>query len=223
MAKITKAEMPALAEQIVKCLGGKENVARINHCATRLRVNPVDMEKVDKDGLKRLHGVIGIDSSKAELQIIVGAIIEDLYLEVEKITGNGGGAVADDVPFWKKRPSEIFSSFLLLMAGCLSPVIPALIASGLLATVLTIMTLVLHVDASTSSTYSILYNLSQTVFYFMPVLVAYTSAKKSSAPSRFWPWFWPASCCTRTGWLVRTAPSPTISACRSCIPLIMAP
>lgn len=108
MAKITKAEMPALAEQIVKCLGGKENVARINHCATRLRVNPVDMEKVDKDGLKRLHGVIGIDSSKAELQIIVGAIIEDLYLEVEKITGNGGGAVADDVPFWKKRPSEIF-------------------------------------------------------------------------------------------------------------------
>ena len=77
MAKITKAEMPALAEQIVKCLGGKENVARINHCATRLRVNPVDMEKVDKDGLKRLHGVIGIDSSKAELQIIVGAIIED--------------------------------------------------------------------------------------------------------------------------------------------------
>lgn len=55
MAKITKAEMPALAEQIVKCLGGKENVARINHCATRLRVNPVDMEKVDKDGLKRLH------------------------------------------------------------------------------------------------------------------------------------------------------------------------
>lgn len=45
MAKITKAEMPALAEQIVKCLGGKENVARINHCATRLRVNPVDMEK----------------------------------------------------------------------------------------------------------------------------------------------------------------------------------
>lgn len=178
MAKITKAEMPTLAEQIVKCLGGKENVARINHCATRLRVNPVDMEKVDKDGLKRLHGVIGIDSSKAELQIIVGAIIEDLYLEVEKITGNGGGAVADDVPFWKKRPSEIFSSFLLLMAGCLSPVIPALIASGLLATVLTIMTLVLHVDASTSSTYSILYNLSQTVFYFMPVLVAYTSAKK---------------------------------------------
>lgn len=72
----------------------------------------------------------------------------------------------------------MFSSFLLLIAGILSPVIPALIASGLLSTVLTIMTLVFKVDAATSSTYSILYNLSQTVFYFMPVLVAYTSAKK---------------------------------------------
>lgn len=78
MAKITKAEMPALAEQIVKCLGGKENVARINHCATRLRVNPVDMEKVDKDGLKRLHGVIGIDSSKANFRSLWVPSLMDL-------------------------------------------------------------------------------------------------------------------------------------------------
>lgn len=104
MAKITKAEMPALAEQIVKCLGGKENVARINHCATRLRVNPVDMEKVDKDGLKRLHGVIGIDSSKAELQIIVGAIIEDLYLEVEKITATAAALWQMTFPSGKSAP-----------------------------------------------------------------------------------------------------------------------
>ena len=54
--------------------------------------------------LKRLHGVIGIDSSKAELQIIVGAIIEDLYLEVEKITGNGGGAVQMTFPSGKSAP-----------------------------------------------------------------------------------------------------------------------
>ena len=177
MAKVSKAELPLMAEQIVQCLGGKDNIARINHCATRLRVNPVDSSKVDKDGLKKIKGVIGIDASTGEIQVIVGAIIEDLYLAVEKITGNGGGKVAD-VPFYKKKPQEMFSSFLLLMAGCLSPVIPALIASGLLSTVLTIMTLVLKVDATTSPTYAILYNLSQTVFYFLPVLVAYTSAKK---------------------------------------------
>ena len=154
MAKVSKAELPSMAEQIVQCLGGKENVARINHCATRLRVNPVDPGKVDKEGLKKIKGVIGVDASTGEIQVIVGAIIEDLYLAVEKITGNGGGKVAD-VPFYKKKPQELFSSFLLLMAGCLSPVIPALIASGLLSTILTIMSLALNVDASTSSTYSI--------------------------------------------------------------------
>lgn len=176
MAKMQKADFPQMARSIVDCLGGAENVVRINHCATRLRVTPVDKEKVDQAALKKIKGVIGIDSSSGEIQIIVGAIIEDLYLEVEKITGHGGGVVAD-VPFWKKRPQEVFSDFLLLMAGCVSPVVPALIASGFLATLLTIMSLI-NADASSTSTYQILYNLSQTVFYFMPVLVAYTSAKK---------------------------------------------
>ena len=110
---------------------------------------------------------------------------------------------------------------LLVMAGCLSPVIPALIASGLLATVLTIMTLVLHVDASTSSTYSILYNLSQTVFYFMPVLVAYTSAKKFGTE----PVLAMVLACflLYPDWVAGADGSFTHYFGRSCIPLIMAP
>ncbi len=168
--------MPEIAEQIVECLGGKDNIAVINHCATRLRVDPVDMDKVDRNALDKISGVIGTDASATEIQIIIGAKVEDYYNAVEKITGKGGGQVAN-VPIYKRRPSEIFSTFLLMMAGCVSPVIPALIASGLLATVLTIMTLI-NPEASSSSTYIILYNLSQTVFYFLPVLVAYTSAKR---------------------------------------------
>src|SRR5699024_102276 len=66
MAKVSKAELPLMAEQIVQCLGGKDNIARINHCASRLRVNPVDSSKVDKDGLKKIKGVIGIDASTGE-------------------------------------------------------------------------------------------------------------------------------------------------------------
>ncbi len=61
MAKITKAEMPALAEQIVKCLGGKENVARINHCATRLRENV--NSKCEKN-IKKYNQASRADSSR---------------------------------------------------------------------------------------------------------------------------------------------------------------
>lgn len=178
MAK-EKQDLKAMAAAIVEEFGGKENMVNVNHCATRLRVNVADMSKVNQEGLKKIPGVIALDSRAGEVQVIVGAIIEELSREVEKITGTAGkSAPVAANRGGKKSAGEIFSSFLLLIAGILSPVIPALIASGLLSTVLTIMTLVMGVDASTSTTYSILYNLSQTVFYFIPVIVAYTSARK---------------------------------------------
>lgn len=178
MAKQTN-NIPMMAQQIVKEIGGRGNVAQLNHCATRLRINVVDPAKVNVDELKKINGVYGVELAGDYLQVIVGAIIEDLFLATEKLTGvtGGGNIEKPDAPKQKKTLSQTFSSFLLLMAGIMSPVIPALIASGLLSTVLTIMTVFFHVDAS-NSTYQILTNLSQTVFYFLPVLVAYTSAKK---------------------------------------------
>ena len=171
---MAKADVKKMAPEIVAGFGGKENMVRINHCATRLRVNTGDMEKVDQTALKAIPGVIALDIRGNEVQVIVGAIVEDLFLEVEKIAGNGGAAESvKPSDGGKKTPGQVFSSFLLLMAGILSPV-----ASGLLSTVLTVMTLVFGVDAGSSPTYTILYNLSQTVFYFMPVIVAYTSARK---------------------------------------------
>lgn len=171
--------IPMMAQQIVKEIGGRGNVAQLNHCATRLRINVADPGKVNVEALKKIDGVFGVELAGDYLQVIVGAIIEDLFLATESLTGvtGGGNIEKPDGPKQKKTVAQTFSSFLLMMAGILSPVVPALIASGLLSTVLTIMTVFLHVDAS-NPTYQILSNLSQTVFYFLPVLVAYTSAKK---------------------------------------------
>ncbi|MDE6108138.1 MAG: PTS transporter subunit EIIC [Oscillospiraceae bacterium] len=171
--------IPMMAQQIVREIGGRGNVAQLNHCATRLRINVADPGKVNVEALKKIDGVFGVELAGDYLQVIVGAIIEDLFLATESLTGvtGGGNIEKPDGPKQKKTIAQTFSSFLLMMAGILSPVVPALIASGLLSTVLTIMTVFLHVDAS-NPTYQILNNLSQTVFYFLPVLVAYTSAKK---------------------------------------------
>lgn len=177
MAKLTKEQISQMAEKIIPLVGGVDNLTKLNHCATRLRLNVADPSLVDKEALQKINGVMGLEVRGDNVQIIVGAIIEDLFLAVEKQTGEPAKKAAPAVKDGKKKPSEVFSSFLLMMAGILSPVIPALIASGLLSTVLTIMTAFLHVDTG-NSTYQILYNLSQTVFYFLPVLVAYTSAKK---------------------------------------------
>lgn len=173
---MSKPDISKLAQSIVKGLGGKENLSQINHCATRLRVTLKDPAKADVDSVKKIGGVMGVELRGDQAQVIVGQIIEDLFLEVEKLTGK---IASDGKPETKEKKTipQLFSSFLLMMAGIMSPVIPALIAAGFLATLLTIMQVFFHVDP-TNSTYVILNNFAQSVFYFLPVFVAYSSAKK---------------------------------------------
>lgn len=173
MAK--KLNYADMAAAIITQLGTQENLTNVNHCATRLRVVVRDPSKVDAAALKKIDGVLGVEVRENQVQVIVGQIIEDLFLEVEKRVGktnaNGAGKPQE------KKLVAIFSNFLQLMAGIMSPVIPSLIAAGFLTCLLLLLNLVFGLE-STNSTYVILNNLAQSVFYFLPVFVAYTSAKK---------------------------------------------
>lgn len=174
---MAKKDFASNAAIVVDRLGGKGNLAQINHCATRLRVVVKDPAKVNADGLKKLQGVLGVEQSDNNIQVIVGQTVEDLYNEVEKLVGSSLG---DNAPIKKRGKKSIlgyFSSFLLMMAGIMSPLIPALVTAGFMSTLLIILQMT-GVFAKSSSTYIILNNFAQSVFYFLPVFVAYTSAKK---------------------------------------------
>ena len=73
---------PEMAERIVNRFGGKDNISWLNHCATRLRINPADKSKVDFDGLKTVPGVLGVADNGDEIQVIIGQAVEQLYPEV---------------------------------------------------------------------------------------------------------------------------------------------
>lgn len=165
----------AMAKEIVKGLGGTGNLSNVNHCATRLRVVVKDAANVNQASLKKINGVMGVEVHDDQVQVIVGAIIEDLFLEVEKLF-NVSGSTQNGTKE-KKTIVTLFTDFLQLMAGIMSPVIPSLIAAGFLTCLLLLLNLVFGIE-STNSTYIILNNLAQSVFYFLPVFVAYTSAKK---------------------------------------------
>ena len=173
MAK--KLNYADMAAAIITQLGTQENLTNVNHCATRLRVVVRDPSKVDAAALKKIDGVLGVEVRENQVQVIVGQIIEDLFLEVEKRVGktSAGGSGKPQ----EKKLVAVFSNFLQLMAGIMSPVIPSLIAAGFLTCLLLLLNLVFGLE-STNSTYVILNNLAQSVFYFLPVFVAYTSAKK---------------------------------------------
>lgn len=165
-----------MANSIIKGLGGEENLSNVNHCATRLRVVVVDQGKVDASVLKSVKGVLGVEVKNDQVQVIVGQIIEDLYIEVERGLGKKSKHSTSSHSE-KKSIFNKFTDFLQLMAGIMSPVIPSLIAAGFLTCLLLLMSLVFGVDTS-NSTYILLDNLAQSVFYFLPIFVAYTSAKK---------------------------------------------
>lgn len=78
------------AQQIIEQFGGKDNVAYLNHCATRLRINPVDKGKCNLKAIEAIDGVLGLSDNGAEIQVIIGQSVEQLYPEVEKIVGQLG-------------------------------------------------------------------------------------------------------------------------------------
>lgn len=165
-----------MGKEIIEGLGGPENLKFVNHCATRVRVNVVDLQKVDEKKLKSIDGVLGVSfvQGNNEVQVIVGQIVEDVFSSVEKQAGVL--ASTKDIPKEKKGIVGFFANFLMMMAGIMSPIIPPLIVAGLLSVL--ILILQWCGIAANDSTITILTNLQQTIFYFLPIYVAYTSAKK---------------------------------------------
>ncbi len=165
-----------MAAAILEKAGGRENIASHTHCATRLRLEPVDKDKMDFKAIQKIPGVLGIQDNGTQVQVIIGQDVEQLYPEFEKVAGKGSGAVAA-APAGKKSLGRVAGDFLLMMASIMVPVIPALTTAGFIMVLLTLFTMTGWVTAD-SSTYLILNCFAQAAFYFLPIYVAYTAAKK---------------------------------------------
>lgn len=175
---MAKLDIKTMAAQIVELVGGKENITSVGHCSTRLRVYVKNESKMDIERLKKVKGVIDVVKATDQYQIIVGQIVSDLCNEVQyayglgekKVKVNSGGEKGK----WFKRS---IGRFLELLAGCMAPIVPALSAAGFIKVLLIVGTMS-GILTNTDSTYRIFDFVSDAVFYFLPVLVAYTSAKR---------------------------------------------
>lgn len=168
-----------MAKQVLKYVGGKSNLTAINHCATRLRLGVKDVKKVNRSELSKIDGVLGVEIMPDQIQVVVGQIIEDLYNSFLSEAGEVGSASSSSSKPVKKKKNigTLFISFLELVAKIMAPVLPPLICAGFFACILIVGHMFFHL-ATTSSTYIILNSLGQTALYFLPVMVAYTSARQ---------------------------------------------
>ena len=164
------------AQEIVANIGGRENVAQAAHCATRLRLVIKDNGKINKAALENVDGVKGMFENNGQLQLIIGTgTVNKVYDEFLSVTGMSA-ATKDDVkaaaaaqqPAWKRALKSVGDVFV--------PILPAIVASGLMMGVVEALGKVWPSFAETDW-YGFLDMVANTAFAFLPVIVAVSAAR----------------------------------------------
>jgi PTS system beta-glucosides-specific IIC component len=160
-----------LAQDIVEQLGGKDNITDAYHCQTRLRFKLADESKLNKDKLGVLDGVTKYINNAGVHQVVIGTHVKDVFEEVEKQLDvvHSNDSVSE-----KKGPVSAFIDFV---SGTFQPVIPALSGAGMVKAVLALL-VVFKVISNDSQTYYMLNLFADGVFFFLPMILAYTVAQK---------------------------------------------
>lgn len=161
------------AKEIVAALGGKENISLLNHCSTRLRITLNDDDKADSAKLEKIDGVLGVRKN-VQYQIIIGNDVVEVYQEVNNIIGNISN---EDVQEKTTQKRSIGSTILDFIIAVFQPLVPAIAGGGVLKSILLLLAAIGVMDDG-SSTYQILDNVGTAPLYFLPMLVAVTSANK---------------------------------------------
>lgn len=159
------------AVEIVALIGGNDNVINVTHCATRLRFILKDGTKVNKDQLKRVKGVITVIEAGGQLQVVIGNHVGDAYQEVLKLV-----SVDENAPVSAPNVGLV-SRLMDIISSIFAPFLYPLAACGVLQGILSLVTALGWMDQA-SGAYRILNFVSWTGFTFLPVMVAFTAAKK---------------------------------------------
>lgn len=164
----------ALAKDILSHVGGKENIASLIHCATRLRFKLKDNALADAEGLKAKPGIIMVVESGGQFQVVVGNHVSEVCQAVRAEAG-----LTEDSPVSSetKQKSSLLSTAIDIISAIFTPFIGVMAASGILKGLLAlgVVTGLFNTD---SGTYKILFAASDSLFYFFPIILGYTAGKK---------------------------------------------
>lgn len=165
----------SLAGTIVEKVGGSGNISAVRHCQTRLRFTLRDTGKADKEGIGNLDGVAQVIESGGMFQVVIGMHVAEVFEEVEKLIPDREGQEESDTENGKKMsPVDYVIDFV---SSVFQPIVPALSGAGMLKALMALLT-VFHLVNSDSQTYYILNFFADATFAFLPILLAYTTAKR---------------------------------------------
>lgn len=162
-----------LARDIVDKVGGPGNISAARHCQTRLRFNLADNSKADKTAIQAMDGVAQVVESGGMFQVVIGLHVKEVYEEVEKLLPSQEETSALT---GEKRKFSV-NTIIDFISGVFQPIIPALSGAGMVKALLAIL-VTFHLIDNQSQTYAILNLFADATFAFLPMLLAYTTARK---------------------------------------------
>ncbi|MFD1903130.1 PTS transporter subunit EIIC [Paenibacillus rhizoplanae] len=170
---------------MLKLVGGEDNIQDYTHCMTRLRFNLRENGAADRIKLKELPGVMDVNINGGQFQVIIGNDVSKVYGELSKIAKKTMLALPrrtlNNKVTIKGRSSalrlRLASFFADILPGIFNPIVPAIAGAGMIKALLAVIVM-FNATAANTDLYKILNIISDAVFYFLPMLLAFSSAKK---------------------------------------------
>lgn len=177
-----------IAHQILTAVGGASNLKDATHCMTRLRLYLKDDSIPKDEEVKAIGGVLGVVRGGQQYQVIIGTNVPKVYEELCKLanlTANApvedAKAAAEDAAVAKPKltPKQVGKNIMGYMAGCMTPLIPVLLAGALFRCINSLCgPELLELYPAESDLYILFDFLYDAAFYFMPILAGFNAAKQ---------------------------------------------
>lgn len=164
-----------LPADIIKLVGGKENIKSAMHCQTRLRFDLADEQKADRERLKALEGVASVLVANGQFQVVIGTNVAEVYDELSPLLGDLSGAKSEEKKSDKRK--NPISMFLNFITNVFQPILPAIAGAGMLRSVLTLL-VIFNVVSDQSQTYILINIIADAMFMFLPFFLANSVAKR---------------------------------------------
>lgn len=181
-----------LAKEIVRNIGGRENVSGLTHCITRLRFKLKDEKKANDDVLKKMDGVVTVMKSGGQYQVVIGNHVPEVYEDVMALlgpdqdgavvggtAGGGAGGSADGSPAGGDagEKGSLFNRAIDVISGIFQPILGIMAACGMVKG-LNALFVAMGLYTATGGGYLILNAVGDGLFHFLPLFLGYTAAKK---------------------------------------------
>ncbi|NOU81485.1 PTS beta-glucoside transporter subunit EIIBCA [Paenibacillus sp. LMG 31459] len=165
-----------LSKEILRLVGGEENIDQVTHCMTRLRFNLNDNNRADKAALQKTDGVMGVMINGGQFQVIIGNDVPVVYNE---LVGNMAGSPEKKTSAEKvdKKKQNPLSKLFDFISGIFTPILPAITGAGMIKGIVALL-VALGWMGTDNSTYVILSAIGDGAFYFLPIVLAVSAARK---------------------------------------------